>query len=858
VERERFDFFLSRRGAVAAIAREVYDVLTERGYRVVVQDYDIPFGASFVEAMHEAIKNARDLVILFTRDYEESKYTRKEFTAFEAERAQSADERHIIILRCEEAPLRGLLSDYVCQNLVGIDDAGERRRRIIAAAERQSQAPLPVPRPFVGVTPRISTFTGRADELDGLDAILMRDKPAAVTQALGRVAVQGMGGVGKTSLAVEYANRFRAFYAGVWWCPAEKRESLTSSLAALAVMLGVAVPEESNAEMAAKAALRRLADQRAVWLLVYDNVTSPGEIADLLPASGARVLITSRFADWRGWAEEVALDVLPLEEAVRFLQTRTGHSDPAGADVLARALACLPLALDHAAAYCRRTQLPFAACAEKAERLIATAPRGTGYPRSVAATFDLAIGEAIAQCPAAESLMTFLANCAPERIPLRLLDGAIPDEAERCDALAALTEVSLVKHDPFEDDTPAVTVHRLVQVVGRARAASNGTARGADELLIKRLAEVYPEDPGQHPGTWPLSAQLTPHVLAIEERHASSPRASDWATLLHRVGSYFHGRGHYVEARSHLEHALAIRENTLGPEHPDTASSQNALALLLLAQGEISAARSLFERALSIREARDADSRDTASSLHDLARLLRRQGDLAGARQLLDRALALRESLLGSAHPETAASIDNLGTLVWRQGDVPEARRLFQRALAIRESIGPDHPDTALSLGHLATILEVQGDYAGARSLLDRALLISEKSLGSEHIYFASRLNDLALLLRRQGEFGEARGLFERVLAIREKVLGPEHVNTNRVRRNLARVLLASGHSAEALTLAEVALSLLERAAGPKDRSTVDCARITADALDALDRGDEAKALRARFGLAPPPPSAHS
>ena len=137
---ERYDFFLSRRGSVATIAREVTDVLTEKGYKVLVQDYDIPLGASFVEAMHEAIINSRDLIILFTEDYLRSPYTRKEFTSFEAERVKTAEERHIIVLRCEDVPLRGLLADNVYQTLVGIEDPEERKRRIIAAAERQMAA----------------------------------------------------------------------------------------------------------------------------------------------------------------------------------------------------------------------------------------------------------------------------------------------------------------------------------------------------------------------------------------------------------------------------------------------------------------------------------------------------------------------------------------------------------------------------------------------------------------------------------------------------------------------------------------------------------------------------------------------
>src|SRR5262245_54829914 len=474
---ERYDFFLSRRGSVTAVAQEVEQVLAEKGYSVLTQDYNIPLASSFIEKMHEAVSNSRDLIILFTHDYLESPYTRKEFTSFEAERAQSQEERHIIVLRCEDVPLRGLLADNVYQDLVGIEDPEERKRRIIAAAERHPQAPPPPPRPFIGVPPRIASFTGRADELDRLDAVLMQDKPAAVTQAsIGRVAVQGMGGVGKTSLAIEYAHRFRGMYAGVCWCPSETRTGLLSALAGLAVTLGTAAAEEADVEKAAKAALRRLSEQRATWLLVYDNVPAPDAIADLLPPAGARVLITSRFSDWSEQAEEVALDVLPLEEAVALLRSRTGRGY-AGAQTLAEALGCLPLALDHAAAYCKRAQMRFADYAAKAWSLIDAAPRGVGYPRSVAATFNLAITEAVAQYPVAETLMAYLAQCAPERIPMTLVEGAVDSEAQRMEALAALAEVSLVKHDPFEDGTPAVTVHRLVEAVARARSNANGSAR---------------------------------------------------------------------------------------------------------------------------------------------------------------------------------------------------------------------------------------------------------------------------------------------------------------------------------------------------------------------------------------------
>jgi tetratricopeptide (TPR) repeat protein len=684
---ERYDFFLSRRGSVATIAREVTEVLLEKGYSVFVQDYDIPLTANFIEEMHEAIKNARDLVVLFTRDYAQSPYTRMEFASFEANAAQSAEHRRMVILRCEDVPLLGLFAPHVYQDLVGIGDAEERRSRILAALEGRSPALEPPPRPFIGVPPRIASFTGRAEQLDQLDAILMRDKPAAVTRAsVGRVALHGMGGVGKTALAVEYAHRFRGLYAGVCWCPAETRTGLLSALASLAVTLGAATGEEADVEKAARAAVRRLAEQRATWLLVYDNVTAPDEIADLLPSAGARVLITSRFSDWSKLADEVALDVLPPEQAVALLESRTGRSDAAGARTLAGALGNLPLALDHAAAYCKRARMSFADYAAKASSLSADASRDVDYPRSIAATFNLAITEAVAQCQAAETLMAYLAQCAPERIPMTLVEGAVEEKAERLQALAALAEVSLLKHDPFEDGTPAVTVNRLVQVVARARSEANGSAEHAVRRLFARLVVTYPKEVYRDPQSWPLCAKLTPHLLALRDicPDATSDFA-DWVELLTDAGGYLLGRAAYSQAAPLLRDALAIREKVLGPEHPETATSLGNLASLLHAQGDLAGARSLYKRALAIREkVLGPEHPDRANSLGNLANLLRDQGDLAGARPLLERALAIREKARGPEHPDTATSLDNLALLLSDQGDFSGARPLLERALAIR------------------------------------------------------------------------------------------------------------------------------------------------------------------------------
>jgi tetratricopeptide (TPR) repeat protein len=747
----------------------------------------------------------------------------------------------------------GLLSHNVFQDLVGVKDAEERKRRIIAAAKRRSATPPLPPRPFIGVPPRIATFTGRADELDRLDAILMQDKPAAVTQAsVGRAAVQGMGGVGKTSLAVEYAHRFRGLYAGACWCPAETRTGLLSALAILAVNLGAATAEEADVEKAAKAALRRLTEQRTTWLLVYDNVPTPDAIGDLLPSAGARVLITSRFSDWSEIADDVALDVLPLEEAVALLESRAGRYDAAGAKILAEALGHLPLALDHAAAYCRRTQMRFADYAEKALSLIGAAPRGAGYPRSVAATFNLAMTEAVAQCQAAEALMAYLAQCAPARIPMTLVEGAVEDEAERLEALAGLAEVSLVKHDPFEDSTPAVTVHRLVQAVARARSKAKSISQEIIERLIARLSAVYPEDGYSNPQSWSLCAQLTPHLLARREADVEGIfKVAHWPDLLTRSARYLHGRAAYSQAAQLFRDALAILERSLGPEHPATAAGLDHLARLLLGQGDFVAARPLVERALAIDErVLGPEHLETGVILDSLARLLQAQGDFAAARPLYERALAIAEKELGPEHSDTATTLNNFAGLLQAQGDLAGARRLYERALAIDEKIyTSEHPHTAMHLNNLGSLLHAQGDLAGAQRLYERALAGFERMLGPEHPDTGMSLNNLASVLQQQGDLEGARPLYGRALAIWEKAHSPKHPNANRARCHLAGVLLAKRQPTEALALGETALANHQKALGPDHVWTKDSARVTADALDALGRAEEAKALRERYGV---------
>ena len=358
--------------------------------------------------------------------------------------------------------------------------------------------------------------------------------------------------------------------------------------------------------------------------------------------------------------------------------------------------------------------------------------------------------------------------------------------------------------------------------------------------------------------------QLTPHLLA--RRDARSDDASDitdWANLLDRAGSYFHGRAAYSQAAPLFVMHWRYARRCSAPSIPIRQRASTTSPSCFRPRATYAAARPLYERALAIREkVLGPEHPDTATSLNNLAILLQAQGDLAGARPLFERALAIREKVLGPEHPDTAASLNNLASLLQAQGDFAAARPLFERALAIREKVlGPEHPDTAASLNNLASLLHAQGDFAAARPLYERALAIREKVLGPEHPDTATSLNNLATCsklratLQRRGRSTSAHWPYAKrcsapSIPIRREPQQPRHpapgpgrlcsgaaalrARTGHTRKgarprasrtadslnNLAILLQTHGDLAGARPLYERALAIREKALGPEHPDT--------------------------------------
>src|SRR5262249_24999920 len=277
----------------------------------------------------------------------------------------------------------------------------------------------------------------------------------------------------------------------------------------------------------------------------------------------------------------------------------------------------------------------------KVSSLIDAAPRGAGYPRSVAATFDLAITEAVAQCQAADALMAYLALCTPERIPMILVEGAVEDEAKRMPAIAALTEVSLVKHDPFDDGTPAVSAHRLVQMVARMRLETRGQAIATTERLMSRIVECRANSPKFFARYVKFCRELSPHVDALRNRYNPSTSPKVYADFLEAGGALLPWAGRHEEAEQMMLEALTVKERIFGRGHPETWELLEELLGSFHSRGyHVEAEHILRERLALFRKS--GDEWQIARGLIDLAAFLGQKNEGAEAEQIYREMAAYR------------------------------------------------------------------------------------------------------------------------------------------------------------------------------------------------------------------------
>lgn len=567
---------------------------------------------------------------------------------------------------------------------------------------------------------RNRNFTGREDILTEVYDSLRAHSPAALTQT---EAIHGLGGVGKTQIAAEYAHRYAGDYDVVWWVAAEDDAARPAELAGLARALDL--PAKDMAEQAVVvAAVREWLRTHDRWLLILDNAPDADSIADLLPhGTAGHVVITSRSAVWSGIARPVPVETWPRPESVKFLLARAQKEGDAAADELADELGDLPLALEQAAAYMDAVAISCGAYLERyREHRLAILARSAPleHPDPVATTWHVSMERLREECPAAADLLNLCAFLAPEDIPRDMIaDGAehLPEplasaarsSVEMDDVVVALRRYSLMR---VEED--ALSVHRLVQEV--VRASMSEEQRGAWWGCAARLADPGVGSPDL-PDTleaWPICERRLPHARPLmaagmtDTTDASGP-------LLDTMGAYLYVRAQFAEARAMFETAILLGEEAHGPDDPTVALRVNNLGIVLLAQGDLPGARKRIERALRIDEAAfGPDHPAVAARVNNLGTVYRAQGDLPGAKECCERALLIDEATYGPDHPNVARDVGNLGAVLGDQGDLPGAKKCIERALRIDEATyGPDHPNVAVRVNNLGVILSDQGDLPG-------------------------------------------------------------------------------------------------------------------------------------------------
>jgi len=684
-------------------------------------------------------------------------------------------------------------------------------------------------------------FTGRDDTLTQLHRMLVIEGSAAITQVH---AISGLGGIGKTQVAIEYAYRFGREYQSVLWVRAESQETLISDFAAIAALVHLFESDAKDQQQAVEA-VRRWLEALSRWLLILDNAEDLGLIGDFIPLRGkGHTLLTTRMQFTGTISQGIDINVMKPEEGAFFLLRRAKILDQyaplnsvlagnyANAKELSELMGGLPLALDQAGAYIEETGCSMNEYLElyKSQGIILLNERGSlapDHPEGVVSTLWLSIEKVRQANSLAVELLRFCAFLHPDAIPEELIiagasepDCGLADIAGSGSALNAcireLRKLSLVRRDAY---TKILTIHRLVQTVVKSGLDEETRCLWAKRVVLA-VNQAFPE---LQVATWSQYERLLLHAQVsldlITQYQFEFPQA---ARLLDLAGSYLYERGRYAEADPFLHRALKIREMALGPEHLDTAICLNHLGQLSHAQGKYEQAETFYQHALKIREKMlGLEHPDTATILYDLAILHQAQGKYEQAEELYQRALKVREKMLGPEDLDTAACLNDLAVLYADQGKFEQAEALEQRVMEIREKVlDADHPDIAISLSNLAGFYHVEGKYDLADPLFVRASAIFEKKLGLLHPHTAISFDNLAALYLDQGKYKRAEELSRQALVIKEKVLGSAHPNVSQSLTTLALVYQAQGMYEQAEPFYQRALAIYEAALGPEHAYT--------------------------------------
>ncbi|HEY7144252.1 MAG TPA: FxSxx-COOH system tetratricopeptide repeat protein [Streptosporangiaceae bacterium] len=791
--------------------------------------------------------------------------------------------RQLVPVRVSDVRISEPFTDHPMADLARLD-AAQATAKLLWALGRAPQSaggaggaateprfPGTIP-PIWNVPARNADFTGRGAMLE-----LLRDKLAGTGMAVVvPQALYGLGGVGKTQLALEYAHRFMADYDLVWWVPSERAEETIGALAELARKMGLKVGD--NVSEAAEAALEELRrDTSPHWLLIFDNADDPKQLEPYLPAGAGHVLITSRNQAWSHSAEPLEVDVFTRDESVAHLLRHVPELDMADAKRVADALGHLPLAVEQASAWLEQTGMPARAYVEQLatqSTKILALNQPPDYPMPVVATWNLSFERLKERSPAAVRLLQLCAFFSPGPISMDLLysdemnesllpfDETLSEKLMLGRVIRDISRFALVKVDQGSN---SLQIHRLVQAVIRSQM-SEQEQEGARHEVHKILAGARPrQGETDDPANWSTYDIIWPHLGPSRAEDCDDPRTRqlliDWVRYQWKHGEFESGLslarrletvwthqlgpdhqqtlhlqfqianilrslGRFGDARDLDTYVLDRQRAVLGTDHPHALMTANGLGADLRALGDFSEALGIDRQTYeSFKDQFGDDYPRTLAAAHNLACSLRLMGDCFAARRLDEETLDRQLAVLGRDHPNTLLSAASLAHDMRAAGAFRESVNLLRDTWdKYREVIGDDMTDTLRTATSLALSLRKAGEQAEAMNLAQDIYDRYKRRYGSDAPDAQSCALNLACDYAAVDDIPQALELITGVKTVLQVSLGDDHPNTLVATNNLACYLRVTGELGEALALTDDTLRRLRRKLGSSHPLTLSCA----------------------------------
>jgi tetratricopeptide (TPR) repeat protein len=716
---------------------------------------------------------------------------------------------------------------------------------------------------------RNKDFVGRQSQLNRLITILYSEN---IEEDCQRAALVGLGGVGKTQIALECAFQLQSMspMCSVFWVRASDTTSFDNAYRVIGQQLEIPGLEDDKTEVNRLVKARLSQESTGSWLMIVDNADDfetfyngndnkgSGALSEYLPFStlGAILFTTRDREAATRYAGSNVIDVDEMDDREsrdllqRSLQNKELVKDEVGITTLLKSLVNLPLAIMQAAAYLNAKSSTIAEYlrlyTESGDNVIKLLSkdfedirRYPGMKNPVATTWLISFKQIQVRNPLAADYMAFISCIKEQDIPRDLLPPA--SEFDKTEALGTLQAFGFIR---ARLSGASYDMHRLVHIAMQNWLKLKDEWKGWSEKTLEEIVNVFPLPQHENRAVWMMYLPHAKCAIASFEQSFGEAKDLPWS-LLHNLGCCCQLQGKYAEAEAMHRQTLQLKETVLGKEHPDTLMSMNNLAESLRQQGKYADAEAMHRQTLQLKETvLGKDHPRTLMSMMNLANSLLQQGKFVEAEVMHRQTLQLKETVLGKEHPDTLDSMNNLAISLRQQGKYAEAEVIDRQTLQLKETVyGKEHPSTLISMNNLALSLRQQGKYADAEAIHWQTLQLRETVLGKEHPDTLASMNNLAESLGGQGKYADAEAMHRQTLQLRETVLGKEYPDTLISMNNLAILLHQQGKYAEAEAMHRQTLQLQETVLGKEHPDTLASMNNLAESLGGQGKYAEAEAM---------------